>query len=118
MASLLECKPKTGRLHQIRVHLSAIGYPLLVDPDYGSNAEFKLSTIKKKFNVGKNQEERPLLIRTPLHSSSLEFTHPLTGESVKFTAEMPKDMSATINVLNKYAPYKTFDSLSSYDEWL
>lgn len=118
MATLLECKPKTGRLHQIRVHLSAIGYPLLVDQDYGSNAEFKLSTIKKKFNVGKNQEERPLLIRTPLHSSSLEFTHPLTSDSVKFTAEMPKDMSATINVLNKYAPYKSFDSLSSYDEWL
>ena len=56
MASLLECKPKTGRLHQIRVHLSAIGYPLLVDPDYGNNAEFKLSTIKKKFNVKKHQD--------------------------------------------------------------
>jgi RluA family pseudouridine synthase len=118
MATLLECQPRTGRLHQIRVHLSAIGYPLLVDPDYGSSSEFKLSTIKKKYNVGKDQEERPLLIRTPLHSSKLEFTHPITLERMTFTAELPKDMSATINVLQKYAPYKTFDSLSSYDEWL
>jgi RluA family pseudouridine synthase len=118
MATLLECQPRTGRLHQIRVHLSAIGYPLLVDPDYGSSSEFKLSTIKKKYNVGKDQEERPLLIRTPLHSSKLEITHPITLERMTFTAELPKDMSATINVLQKYAPYKTFDSLSSYDEWL
>ncbi|MEY3690035.1 MAG: RluA family pseudouridine synthase [Candidatus Kapaibacteriota bacterium] len=118
MATLLECQPRTGRLHQIRVHLSAIGYPLLVDPDYGSSSEFKLSTIKRKYNVGKDQEERPLLIRTPLHSSKLELTHPSTMERMTFMAELPKDMSATINVLNKYAPYKTFDSLSSYDEWL
>ena len=118
MATLLECKPLTGRLHQIRVHLSAIGYPLLVDPDYGSNSEFKLSTIKKKYNVGKNQEERPLLSRTPLHSAAIEFTHPFTEKRIRFEAEMPKDMQATINVLKKYAAYKSFDSLSSYDEWL
>lgn len=118
IATLLECKPKTGRLHQIRVHLSAIGYPLLVDPDYGSSSEFKLSTIKRKYNVGKNQEERPLLSRTPLHSSSISFIHPLSESVVEFTSELPKDMSATINVLDKYAPYKSFDSLSSYDEWL
>ena len=118
MATLLECKPKTGRLHQIRVHLSAIGYPLLVDPDYGSNSEFKLSTIKKKYNVGKDQEERPLLSRTPLHSTSIEFLHPLNDRKVRYSSDLPKDMTATINVLSKYAPYKSFDSLSSYDEWL
>jgi 23S rRNA-/tRNA-specific pseudouridylate synthase len=118
IASLLECKPKTGRLHQIRVHLSAIGYPLLVDSDYGSSNEFKLSTIKRKYNVGKDQEERPLLSRTPLHSSSITFLHPLSEKRVTYNAELPKDMTATINVLNKYAPYKSFDSLSSYDEWL
>lgn len=118
MATLLECKPKTGRLHQIRVHLSAIGYPLLVDPDYGNNSEFKLSTIKRKYNVGKDQEERPLLSRTPLHSSAIEFIHPVTLKQVRFEADMPKDMQATIKVLKKYAPYKSFDSLSSYDEWL
>lgn len=118
IASLLECKPKTGRLHQIRVHLSAIGYPLLVDPDYGSSSEFKLSTIKRKYNVGKDQEERPLLSRTPLHSSCISFIHPMSEVKVLFNAELPKDMTATINVLNKYAPYKSFDSLSSYDEWL
>ncbi|NBO69385.1 MAG: RluA family pseudouridine synthase [Bacteroidetes bacterium] len=118
IATLLQCKPKTGRLHQIRVHLSAIGYPLLVDPDYGSSSEFRLSTIKKKFNVGKNQEERPLLSRTPLHSTSIEFLHPATENKVKFSTDLPKDMSATLNVLSKYAPYKSFDSLSSYDEWL
>jgi len=118
IATLVECKPKTGRLHQIRVHLSAIGYPLLVDPDYGSSSEFKLSTIKKKYNVGKDQEERPLLQRTPLHSSSISFIHPDTGQNVLFSATLPKDMTATISVLQKYAPYKSFDSLSSYDEWL
>lgn len=106
VATLLECRLITGRTHQIRVHCSAIGHPLLVDPDYGSSKEFLLSTIKRRFNVAKGETERPIIDRLTLHSRSLTFQHPSTGEAVTVTADYPRDLAATLQVLGKYAaPY-------------
>ncbi len=103
MATLLECLLVTGRTHQIRVHCATIGHPLLVDPDYGGTNGFMLSTIKRKFNLAKDTDERPLIARLTLHSHSLEFTHPVSGERIKLEAAYPKDFSATLRVLEKYA---------------
>lgn len=101
--SLLECNILTGRTHQIRVHLKHIGHPLVVDPQYGGQAAFFLSEFKKKkFNLGKWEEEVPMLNRVPLHAFSLEINHPASGERVKFEAEMPKDMRAVISQLEKW----------------
>lgn len=106
VASLLECTLITGRTHQIRVHCSAIGHPLLVDPDYGTTAEFLLSTIKRKFNLKKHTEERPIIDRLTLHAYELTVKHPGTGEQVTFTSEHPRDFAAALQVLRKYsAPY-------------
>ena len=106
VASLLECTLITGRTHQIRVHCSAIGHPLLVDPDYGTSKEFLLSTIKRKFNLKKHSEERPIIDRLTLHAYQLTLTHPGTGEVVSFSSEPPRDFSAALQVLRKYsAPY-------------
>ncbi|MDZ4745379.1 MAG: RluA family pseudouridine synthase [bacterium] len=106
VATLVECRLITGRQHQIRVHCAAIGFPLLVDPDYGKNADFKLSAIKRKFHLAKDTEERPIMSRLTLHAAQLGFVHPGTLAPVLYTAEYPKDFAATLQVLRKYAaPY-------------
>lgn len=92
----------TGRHHQIRVHLSAIGHPLLVDDLYGKATEFNLSQIKRRYNIKKNDTERPIISRITMHAYSLQFKHPVSGETVQYEAEYPKDFRALIEVLNKY----------------
>ncbi|OAV44523.1 RluA family pseudouridine synthase [Lewinella sp. 4G2] len=100
--SLLGVQIFTGRTHQVRVHLAYAGFPLMVDPFYGKREEFKLSEIKgRRYNLGRDKEERPLLNRAPLHAKRIAFDHPDTGERVTFEAEYPKDMRAVINQLRK-----------------
>lgn len=99
--SLVAAQIFTGRTHQIRVHLAYLGFPLMVDPFYGKREEFKLSEIKRRFNLQKEEEERALLSRISLHASRLAFNHPETGERLEFEANMPKDMRAVINQLRK-----------------
>lgn len=99
--SWVECKPLTGRTHQIRVHLAANGFSIVCDPLYsGSQKPVRLSEIKKRWN-GDEFEERPLLNRLALHAYKIEFIHPVTGETVWFTAPYPKDMDATRKQLAK-----------------
>ena len=98
--ALIEAKPHTGRTHQIRVHLSAIGLPILADPLYSNSGWFFLSSIKR--NYKSNGEEKPLLARTALHAFSLSFINPVTGEKMLIEAPMPKDMEAVLKVLKKY----------------
>lgn len=81
--SLLECRLETGRTHQIRVHLSFIGHPVVADPVYGT----------RKAHLGMPPQA--------LHARQLGFTHPSTGEWVEFTAEPPADMMAVIEELRK-----------------
>ena len=99
--SWIEAKPKTGRTHQIRVHLAQNGLSIVCDPLYSGNQKpVRLSEIKRKWN-GDEFEERPLLSRLALHAYKIEFTHPSTGEKVSFTAPYPKDMDATRKQLAK-----------------
>ena len=93
--SWIEAKPKTGRTHQIRVHLAANGLSIVCDPLYSGNQKpVRLSEIKKKWN-GDEDEERPLLSRLALHAYKIEISHPKSGEKMIFTAPYPKDMEAT-----------------------
>lgn len=103
IATLIECDLVTGRHHQIRVHCSTIGNPLLVDDMYGTNEAFFLSHIKRRYNLKKGEEEKPIIDRLTLHSYSLLFDHPRTKERVEFIAPYPKDFSALLNVLRKYS---------------
>lgn len=101
--SLLEVDLKTGRTHQIRVHFNAIGYPLAIDKLYAKKTEFFLSDVKrKKYRIGKDQEERPLMTRHSLHSRSLSFEHPTTKEKMTFIADLPKDFRAVLSQLRKW----------------
>lgn len=94
--TVLECVPVTGRLHQIRVHLSAIEHPLLVDPRYGGGRRFMLSRHKFNYRQNRREEERPLIARLTLHALRLSFDHPAGTGRVTFEAPIPKDLRATI----------------------
>lgn len=107
--TLVDANIMTGRTHQIRVHFSAIGFPLAVDSLYGNHSAFYLSDIKgSKYHLGKYQEERPMMERTSLHARKLVIRHPVSGEWVHFESEWPRDFAAVINQLRKWAPDKTF----------
>lgn len=80
--TLVRCKLRTGRTHQIRVHMEYLGYPLVGDPKY--------SPMKTPFGI-KGQA---------LHSHTLEFTHPRTGKRMKFEAPLPEDMHKIITRLH------------------
>ena len=98
--TLLEIKPLTGRTHQIRLHLSASGLPILADPLYYNGEGFFLSNIKHDYIV--KDIENPLLSRTALHSYSISLIHPTTKEQFIIKAPLPKDMEAVIKSLRKY----------------
>jgi len=79
--TLLEVMPETGRTHQIRVHLSAIGYPVVGDKVYGVKS--------------------PYLSRQFMHASRLGFKHPSTGEYVEFTSELPQDLETALKDIER-----------------
>lgn len=88
LASLVECRLETGRTHQIRVHLSSIGHPIIGDPLYGSKAQKKLSGI---VNVEFNEAVCSLK-RQALHAYKLGFEHPIKAVRILFKSELPRDI--------------------------
>jgi 23S rRNA pseudouridine1911/1915/1917 synthase len=99
--TLLECRPLTGRTHQIRAHLSAMGHPLAVDPLYGGAEAVYLSHYKQGYRPSARHEERPLIARLTLHALRIAFEHPDSGQRVTFEAPIPKDLRATLNQLSR-----------------
>ena len=79
--TLLLLELETGRTHQIRVHLKAIGHPIVGDPVYGSGSKIRGSTLKRQF----------------LHANQLKFTHPTTGAVVNLEAPPPQDLQAVLD---------------------
>lgn len=99
--SRLTFRIHTGRTHQIRVHAQYIGHPIVCDPLYGDGEPVLLSSLKKNYNLSKDEfEERPLLNRLALHAGKLKFTGS-NGEEFNFESELPKDMSAFLQQLRK-----------------
>lgn len=88
--SLIECKPRTGRMHQIRVHLSHLGHPIVGDKIYGADESCYLDFIETSWTQA--LEERLLLKRHALHAARLE----LEGEGA-WEAPMPEDMAAFLS---------------------
>ncbi|MDX1906523.1 MAG: RluA family pseudouridine synthase [Bacteroidia bacterium] len=99
--TLLRCEPVTGRMHQIRVHLSAVGCPIVGDELYGGT-DIMLSQLKRKYKPSGRKEELPVNHGYLLHARSLHFTHPRTGEPMSAEAPYPDNFETTLKVLRKY----------------
>jgi 23S rRNA-/tRNA-specific pseudouridylate synthase len=99
--TFVECRPQTGRTHQIRVHLAASGWPILNDPFYGNDTRLLLSGLKRGYKG--RDDERPLIERLALHASALTITHPVSRERVTFTAPLPHDFEVALKYLRKFA---------------
>ncbi|MCL2229457.1 MAG: RNA pseudouridine synthase [Treponema sp.] len=93
--SVLEARPETGRIHQIRVHAAALGHSVVCDELYGKLSPVKLSSFKRGWR-GDPHEERPLLSRLGLHAQEL-----ILPDGQILTAPLPKDMSSLIKQMEK-----------------
>lgn len=99
------CIPKTGRTHQIRIHLSDIGLPILGDTQHGG-ALVPLSAIKKNYHLSRKREDRkeaPLIRRVALHSHRICYIPYLQDEAITITSEEPADMQHLARQLERYA---------------
>lgn len=95
--SLLGIVPVTGKRHQIRLHLKAIGHPLAVDPLYGRKEPIYVSDI-----TGQKDLSGELVIsRTPLHAGSMTFVHPESGKTISVKADIPEDMSRFLKLIRR-----------------
>lgn len=98
MHTLVECRPVTGRMHQIRIHLSTcLAAPITGDETYGGKP-FLLSDVKRRFNLKKETEEIPIMKRMALHARALRFND-LKDVPREVEAPYPKDMSALLRQL-------------------
>ena len=98
--TLVECILETGRTHQIRVHMKHIGHVLFNDERYGGNVVLRGNrTAKYKQFINNCFEICP---RQALHAMTLGFVHPVTGEEMYFTSELPADMSALLDKWRNY----------------
>ncbi|GAG27384.1 unnamed protein product, partial [marine sediment metagenome] len=95
--SLLKLTPKTGRTHQIRVHLSYIKHPIVGDDMYGGKVVYPWQLQDDEATV-----EEPVIGRCALHAHTLEFKHPTTNEMMKFEAPLPEDMQNLLDMLRKH----------------
>ncbi len=100
--ALVECRPLTGRTHQLRVHLAAAGAPILNDRFYGApGTELRLSELKRGYKG--REGEKPLLARLALHASTLVVKHPDTREPVTIQSGFPHDFALALKYLRKFA---------------
>jgi 23S rRNA pseudouridine1911/1915/1917 synthase len=99
----LDCRPQTGRTHQIRVHLAAAGAPVLNDALYGDPASVLLLSGLKPRYKGRD-EEKPLISRLALHASELGFVHPATQEPMRVAAPLPREFEIALKYLRRFTP--------------
>ena len=101
--TLVQCKLETGRTHQIRAHFKHIGHTLFNDERYGGDAILKGTTFTKYKQFVQNCFKT--LPRQALHAKTLGFTHPKTGEFMRFNSEVPEDIIACLEKWRTYSEH-------------
>src|SRR6202142_4197901 len=96
--ALVELKIETGRTHQIRVHMSSVGHPVVGDALYGAPGELRSQSNKRR---AAGMPATLSLDRNFLHSAKLEFQHPRTKELLRFSSELPKELELLLESLEK-----------------
>jgi len=96
--TLVELYPKTGRTHQLRVHTSAMGHPIVGDRMYGGGPVYRSQLLGQN-----DRAEGPLIVRQALHAHTIEFAHPRTNKPMTLYAHRPADFTETLEVLQTMA---------------
>jgi len=98
--TLIECKPLTGRMHQIRIHLATQRASITGDDLYGGKP-FMLSSVKRNYRLSKEQEEQPIMKRFALHARAIGFKL-ADGTTISIEAPYPKDFDTMLKMLQKF----------------
>jgi 23S rRNA pseudouridine955/2504/2580 synthase len=97
--TLLACKPITGRLHQIRIHLASQNFPIVSDVTYGGHAPM-LSRYKRNFKTSKFENEQTMMKRVALHAYALKFE--FKGKTYEVQAPYPKEFEVFLKLIEKF----------------
>ena len=100
--TLLRVLPRTGRSHQIRVHLASAHHPVVADRDYGHSDSLKLSDLKDDYKTRRGVVERPLLRRMFLHATRLTFQSPEGGAMTSVESPLPRDLDLVLEKLRRF----------------
>jgi 23S rRNA pseudouridine1911/1915/1917 synthase len=103
--SYCRVQPKTGRTHQIRVHLASIGCPVLADKAYSGRDRIRLSDLAPP-NAIAPENDITLIERQALHAHRIRFNHPRLGEWIEISAPLPPDFARTLEALRQYRPVR------------
>ncbi|HLW63834.1 MAG TPA: pseudouridine synthase, partial [Gemmataceae bacterium] len=103
--TLCRIQPRTGRTHQIRVHLASVGCPVLADKVYSGRDSLKLSDLAPPGELAVGEDEI-LLERQALHAYRIRFRHPRRGEWIEISAPLPADFERTLAALRRYRPLR------------
>jgi 23S rRNA-/tRNA-specific pseudouridylate synthase len=110
--AFVECRPLTGRTHQLRVHLAAAGAPILNDPFYGDpESKLLLSDLKRGYKG--RDEEKSLISRLALHAGELTMTHPVTRGPLTLHSPLPPEFEIALKYLRKFSPRRRQSSGSA-----
>ena len=101
--ALVRVHPKTGRTHQIRVHMAHIGHRVVADRQYGSRDRVMLQELAR----GRADHDETVLARQALHAASLTLRHPRTGKELHLAAPLPADMARLLEALRRWRPAAT-----------
>jgi 23S rRNA pseudouridine1911/1915/1917 synthase len=99
--TFVKVAPKTGRTHQIRVHLASIGHPIILDDKYGAKSRTALLDVLRKDARSDSGINEILLDRHALHAYKILVKHPSGGKDISFTADLPEDMNQFLVMLRK-----------------